>query len=374
MMKHKFLALTFLLSTSFQVMANGDEAPYDGRQYIVKGIKLNKNKELAPTRSGDAIISTVQVQALGSYFDGGVFAKDTIVEHNSSKVVKSSNSAELWNTFHAHHLPVNFSYDLRRPKNGEIIDVNDDDGSLTLFAIKRNLESMDEGEDKNKVAFFHHFLESRLNLKTPQTLEGYVYYPDISEKTTQAVRISGFATFVNNQPLAGFSADDLPRGILDNTIKPHSITFFSFAHDHLDCKVSFLDVKPLTIDVKEPVSNIILKELEGGDVSLTESKIQVTKNTPFSLEAGQTLDCTTERSFGPLEKLAECSGLGNFLAYHALYTMPGLSVSMGPIFHENLEKTSRSVPDSWSRSVSPKAIYHFDKFFLDKLNELAGNK
>ncbi|MGL4372080.1 MAG: hypothetical protein ACRCTK_05480 [Alphaproteobacteria bacterium] len=132
---------------------------------------------------------------------------------------------------------------------------------------------------------------------------------------------------------------------------------------------SFLGTDSLTIHVNEPASNIILKELEWGDVSLPNtqvpsnkaprypeiSKIHVTKNNPFSLETGQTLDCTTERSFGPLEKFTECSGLGNFLAYHALYAMPGLSVSMGPILYKNLSKISRSVAGSPSREISDKA-------------------
>ncbi|MGL4427116.1 MAG: hypothetical protein ACRCUQ_05125 [Alphaproteobacteria bacterium] len=78
------------------------------------------------------------------------------------------------------------------------------------------------------------------------------------------------------------------------------VTFFSFENDRLDCKVTFLGADPLTIRVNEPVSNIILKELEGGDVSLTESKIHITKSTPFALETGQSVDCKTERSFGPL--------------------------------------------------------------------------
>ncbi|MGL4427117.1 MAG: hypothetical protein ACRCUQ_05130 [Alphaproteobacteria bacterium] len=150
-MKHKFLALTLLLSTSFQVMANGDDGPYNGRQYIIKGVKLDQKIKdgLSVPTDGTAIISKVQVQAIGSYFDGDVFAKDTVIQHNGSKKIESSYSRILWNAFHGYHLPLDFSYDVRRPKNGENIEVNDDDGSLTLFAIKCNLESMAEGEDKN---------------------------------------------------------------------------------------------------------------------------------------------------------------------------------------------------------------------------------
>jgi hypothetical protein len=73
------------------------------------------------------------------------------------------------------------------------------------------------------------------------------------------------------------------------------------------------------------------------------------------------------------EKFTESSEIGNFLAHHTLYTMPGLSVSMGPILHENLDKTRRTVTDSWRHHAEKKATQHFDNLFLAELNKLAGN-
>ncbi|MGL5784472.1 MAG: hypothetical protein ACRCYZ_03260 [Alphaproteobacteria bacterium] len=375
-MKYKFLAFTLLLSTSFQVMANDDEAPYRRRQYVVKSIKFaQKIKDRLPVlTNGTEVISKIQVQAIGSTFDGGVFAKDTVVEYYGSKKIKSSNSRTLWNVFHGHHLPVGTSYDLRRPKDGETIDVNDSDGNLTLFVLKQCLELMPEGEDKDRITFFYRFLEALLNLATPKTLEKFVFYPDISEKTVEAVRISGSAIFINNQPLAGLSPDDFSRVVLDSPVHPRLLTFISYSNDELDHRGSFLEASPLKISLNESVSNLLLKELKGGNVSLTANEIHVTKSTPFMLETEEILDCKTERFFGQLKKSIKNSKAGDFLVYHATYTIPGLSVSMGPILNENLEKTSELVPDSWGLHARKKALYHFDKLFLDKLNELTGKQ
>lgn len=469
-MKHKFLALALLLSTSFQALANGDEGPYNGRQYVVKSINLNeKIKDRLPVlTNGTEVISKIQVQAMGTYFDGRIFDK-----HNN----------------------------LRRPKNDEVIDVNDDDGSLTLFAIKRSLASMAEGEGKNRVAFFHRALENSLNIKTPETLEGHIYYPDVP-----VVRISGHATFINEQPFAGLSADDLPNSSYDvksirfnpliataenlknldwlsevvveansslvtlkdtdgfltqsalsawkkfeldknesspesrliepcikvfnsitgdsdpfavagksysnmainrpiinktplaginvknfDTVSPrfvqisnNPVTFFSSRHDQLVHGINFLDIKPLEIDVVEPVSNIVLDELKGGDFSITRDelregprisykyKFHVEKNNPIVLETGAMFERETKHSFD-LKRSIQCVEIGDFLAYSTHYNISCLRVSMGPILHENLDKTRKVVADSWSCHASEKATQHFDKLFLDKLKELVEN-
>lgn len=519
-MKCKFLTFTFLLFTSFQVMANGKETPFDKRQYIVKSIKLNsKIREGSPISThGTEIISTVRVQAIGDYSELGIFAKNTVVVKFSGQTqVEPDIFRGSWNAFDRNHIPP-FS---ERPKNGEIIDINDDDGSLTLFAIRLGLGAMAEGKDKNKLSFFHRVLESKFKLKIPKNIDKNRYYK-ISNRKNRKSCIAGYATFINNQPLAGLSADDFPVGdyavqsirfnpLLTTTKNPTDLdwfsevtvkdngslvtlqdtngfltqaslnawkesefdrngnslqsrlidpciqvfnsitknsdpfavagkeyifslineqnaqeiwriisihkpiinknplaginfedavykqpssltsgvvspffsrfvqvsnnqaTFFSFYEDRLDCKIDFSMTMPLTIDVSKPVSNIILNELRGGNLSLGEDKLHIEKNSSLVLETGDTIEHTAKHAYGPLEKLIECFEEGNFLAYRALYTMPGLSVSMGPLFHKDLDKAGADVPGNWSSVARKKAAQHFDKLFTDKLSELAGN-
>ncbi|KAK2715175.1 hypothetical protein QYM36_009977 [Artemia franciscana] len=150
--------------------------------------------------------------------------------------------------------------------------------------------------------------------------------------------------------------------------------------------VSEQDIKFLGAKVKQ-ISNIFLKELKGGSLRLSKrkywemptdkkdvDKIYVDKNDPLVVENGVVLDRVTTSSFGPLERIMRCGDKDKYITYQACYTIDkAISVSMElSMFHAYWG--CDVVPDSWSVTYARRAAKHFDKLFLNKLNELAGNK
>jgi hypothetical protein len=399
-----------LLLCSFVHQGTGAPSNGDGQPTHAFLQSFQFNPALATTENPD-YFAVLSFKFSGNFDDGSVLADVTVLDADPAGPLKEecrfrekSENNTVLRFDRGHEFVVGDQYVLKRPNNGDTVDIIDDDGGLTYLALcsasnklqeKKSQEEVKKLKEQGLYYFFRPFQEMAFSfftrkcaqdpallLSNPRRL-GNFYYEAVGEDKPEVLRRidlgSGVTFSLDVKELCLFLVSMQVSGNSEQFLALHKsilkMPFVSYPQHQLLIKRLIPGGQPLNVEVKGVDNTKPLgKTVDFSTIDIKEhwnpgEGFLVLNEKKDIFDGRQTFEVKIKTEEGELKINPQDTEPDYYSLYLTLEVSQGKTLHIGPVYYVNQGKGSGSVSYCWSISSFESARSHLQKKALEYLSQ-----